>query len=186
MLPLMIDVKNKPIVVIGGGKIACRRISVLLKQGAHIKVVSPSVHADIKELSEAKQLKWVQKKVDKEDLAGAFLIVAATDHKDVNEWAAMAANQNQLVNIAGQAELGNVQMPSFHQKGRLTVAVSTDGASPTLAKDLCQQFFDQFDDEFFLKLDQLFNERQQIKASPLSHDEKKDILSSLARKSINS
>lgn len=186
MLPLMIDVTNKPIVVIGGGKIAFRRITVFLKQGALIKVVSPSVIAEIKELSESKQLNWVKKEVDKEDLASAFLIVAATDHKDVNEWAAKAANQDQLVNIAGQAELGNVQMPSFHQQGRLTVAVSTDGASPTLAKDLCQQFFDQFDDEFFSKLDELFNERKQIKASSLSQDEKKDILAALARKSINS
>ncbi|QNG58833.1 MULTISPECIES: NAD(P)-dependent oxidoreductase [Bacillaceae] len=186
MLPLMIDVKNKPIVVIGGGKIAFRRISVFLTQGALIEVVSPSVIDEIKLLSEDKQLNWIQKEADKEDLAGAFLIVAATDNKDVNEWAAKTAHQNQLVNIAGQAELGNVQMPSFHQKGRLTVAVSTEGASPTLAKDLCQQFFDPFDNEFISKLDELFNERQQIKASPLSQDEKKEFLSRLARKSINS
>ena len=185
MLPLMVDVRNRQILIIGGGKIAFRRLSVLFKQGARIKVVSPNVIDEIKELYQSKQIEWVQRDVVKEDLSDAFFIVAATDHKEVNKWVAKQANLNQLVNIVSEAELGNVQIPSFQQQGKLTLAVSTAGASPTLAKQLCQQLFNQFDEAFFLMLDELYEERQKIKGSSLSHDEKKRRLLQLGEKYVS-
>ncbi|MFY0759104.1 NAD(P)-dependent oxidoreductase [Metabacillus dongyingensis] len=182
MLPLMIDVKNRLVVIIGGGKIAYRRLSVFLKQGAKIKVISPHVIDEISFLHAQSQLEWKQKEADKEDFKDAFLIVAATDSKEVNAWVAREAGEHQLVNLAGESELGNVQVPSFHQRGRLTLAVSTDGASPSLAKDLSGQLFNQFDDVFFERLEDLFNERKKIKASDLHQDEKKRLLNQLVRK----
>ncbi|UOK59507.1 hypothetical protein MGI18_12355 [Bacillus sp. OVS6] len=88
MLPLMIDVKNRLVVIIGGGKIAYRRLSVFLKQGAKIKVISPHVIDEISFLHAQSQLEWKQKEADKEDFNDAFLIVAATDSKEVNAWVA--------------------------------------------------------------------------------------------------
>ena len=185
MLPLMVDVQNRQILIIGGGQIAYRRLSVLFKQGARIKVVSPNVIDEIKELYQSKQIEWVQREVVKEDLSDAFFIVAATDHKEVNKWVAKQANPNQLVNIASEAELGNAQIPAFQQQGKLTLAVSTAGASPTLAKQLCQQLFNQFDEAFFLVLEELWEERQKIKGSSLSQDEKKKLLSQLKEKYVS-
>jgi precorrin-2 dehydrogenase/sirohydrochlorin ferrochelatase len=182
MLPLMIDVRNRLVVIIGGGKIAYRRLSVFLKQGAKIKVISPHVIDEISFLHAQSQLEWKQKEADKEDFKDAFLIVAATDSKEVNAWVAREAGEHQLVNLAGESELGNVQVPSFHQRGRLTLAVSTDGASPSLAKDLSAQLFNQFDDVFFDRLEDLFNERKKIKASDLHQDEKQRLLNQLVRK----
>ena len=67
----------------------------MFKQGAKIKVVSPNVIDEIKELYQSKQIEWVQREVVKEDLSDAFFIVAATDHKEVNKWVAEQANPNQ-------------------------------------------------------------------------------------------
>ncbi|MGG4488869.1 NAD(P)-dependent oxidoreductase [Metabacillus idriensis] len=186
MLPLMVDVRNRLVIVIGGGKIAYRRLTVFLKQGAIIKVISPAVIEEINYLHAQSQIEWKQKEADKGDLQEAFMIVAATDSKEVNAWAAREAGEHQLVNIAGESELGNIQVPSFHQRGRLTLAVSTGGASPTLAKDISKQFFDQFDETFYDRLDSLFKEREKIKASDLSQDEKKRLLIQLAKKSMDS
>ena len=182
MLPLMVDVRNRQILIIGGGQIAFRRLSVLFKQGARIKVVSPNVIDEIKVLYHSKQIEWIQREVVKEDLADAFFIVAATDQKEVNKWVAKQAHLNQLVNIASEPELGNIQNPSFQQRGKLTLAVSTAGASPTLAKQLCRQLFNQFDEAFFLELEELWEERQKIKGSSLSQEEKKKRLSQLEEK----
>lgn len=186
MLPLMVDVRNRLVIVIGGGKIAYRRLSVFLKQGAKIKVISPHVSEEISRLHAQSQIEWKQKEADIEDLQEAFIIVAATDSKEVNAWAAREAAEHQLVNLAGESELGNVQVPSFHQRGRLTLAVSTGGASPTIAKNLSKQFIDQFDGAFFDLLEELFKEREKIKAADLSQDEKKRLLIQLAKKSMDS
>ena len=99
----------------------------------------------------------------------------------MNKWVAEQANANQLVNIASVAEQGNIQIPAFQQQGKLTLAVSTAGASPTLAKQLCQQLFNQFDEAFFLVLEELWEERQKIKGSSLSQDEKKNYCRSLRK-----
>ncbi|WP_191556386.1 precorrin-2 dehydrogenase/sirohydrochlorin ferrochelatase family protein [Metabacillus idriensis] len=186
MLPLMVDVRNRLVIVIGGGKIAYRRLSVFLKQGAKIKVISPHVIEEISLLHAQSQIEWKQKEADIDDLQEAFIIVAATDSKEVNAWAAREAGEHQLVNLAGESELGNVQVPSFHQRGRLTLAVSTGGASPTLAKNLSKQFIDQFDDAFIDLIEELFKEREKIKAADLSQDEKKRLLIQLAKKSMDS
>lgn len=176
MLPLMVDVRDRKIVIVGGGNIAFRKLSVLLTQGASITVISPDIIEGMKELYEAKQIEWLSRKVVEDDLTDAFLIVAATNDKEVNAWVAEVANAKQLVNIASAAELGNIQMPSFQQQGKLTISVSTDGASPILAKKLCQQLFEQFDESFFLQLEEQFAERQKIKASRLNQGEKKQQL----------
>ncbi|MCM3441160.1 NAD(P)-dependent oxidoreductase [Metabacillus halosaccharovorans] len=160
MLPLHIDVNNRQVLVIGGGKIAYRRLLLFLDEGANITVISPEIINDIEDLSQKKQILWKQKKVELSDLQQAFIIVAATNDPAVNEWVAENVNNHQLVNVASDMTKGNFIVPKSVKKGRLSISVSTNGASPKRAKEICEQLSSQFDEEYINELDRLYDQRQ--------------------------
>lgn len=160
MLPLHIDVNNRQVLVIGGGKIAYRRLLLFLDEGANITVISPEVINDIEDLSQKKQILWKQKKIELSDLQQAFIIVAATNDPAVNEWVAENVNNHQLVNVASDMTKGNFIVPKSVKKGRLSISVSTNGASPKRAKEICEQLSSQFDEEYINELDRLYDQRQ--------------------------
>jgi precorrin-2 dehydrogenase / sirohydrochlorin ferrochelatase len=180
MLPLMIDVKDKRVTVAGGGKIALRKLRVFLEQGADIKVVSPRAVDGIVELARNKEIQWKEKTVDKADLEDASFILAATDQRKINEWIKEQASPNQFVCLVDQGENSDFQMTSFIQKGLLTISVSTSGASPFLAKKLCSQFMEQFDDSFVEALSYMAKKRKEINHSALSMEEKLKLLKDMA------
>ncbi|MCM3652706.1 precorrin-2 dehydrogenase [Metabacillus litoralis] len=159
MLPLHFNVKDKNVLVVGGGKIALRRLRLFLEEGARITVISPDVVPEIAELSKVDKLNWQAKKVELADLKDALFIIAATNDSAVNEWIAENASENQLVNVASNANKGNVIVPKSVKKGRLTLSVSTNGASPTLAKQICEQLSKQFDEQFVNELEQMYENR---------------------------
>jgi precorrin-2 dehydrogenase/sirohydrochlorin ferrochelatase len=159
MLPLHFNVKDKKVLVVGGGKIALRRLRLFLEEGARITVISPDVIPEIAELSKADKLNWQAKKVELADLKDALFIIAATNDSVINEWIAENASENQLVNVASDANKGNVIVPKSVKKGRLTLSVSTNGASPTLAKQICEQLSEQFDERFVNELERMYENR---------------------------
>ena len=160
MQPLLIDLTNKDVLVVGGGQIALRRLLLFIEEGAIVTVVSPEVVPDIEELFKQGKIHWFEKEIELQDLDKAFMIIAATNDSDLNEWIAENAKTNQLVNNVSNAKKGNVTVPKSVKKGRLTLSVSTNGASPKLAKQICEQFSNQFDDHFIRNLDQLYKDRE--------------------------
>ncbi len=180
MLPLMIDVKNKQVTIIGGGRVAFRKLSVFLKHGARIKIISPQVTKGIEDLHEKGSVKWINKEVDKCDLLDAFIVVAATDQRKVNEWVKQEVKENQLICIADRGGSGTFQMLSYKQTGSLTISVSTNGSSPTLSKSLCDKFFQQCSEEFIEELAEIGKKRNELIASSLSAEEKQRLLKTLA------
>lgn len=98
--------------------------------------MSPDISEEMARLIDTYALNWKEKKVDPEDLKGAFFIVAATNDPSVNEWIAQTAQPHQLVNCVSQSELGNVIMPKVVKAGKVTISVSTSGASPARTKQL--------------------------------------------------
>ena len=171
MLPLHINVNNRHVLVVGGGKIAFRRLLLFLEEGAIVTVVSPQVINEIEDLYVEKKISWHQKKVELSDLQYAFIIVAATNDPDINDWVARHANDFQLVNVASNMTKGNVIVPKSLKKGRLSISVSTNGASPKLAKEICEQLSSQFDEKYIKELDRLYQQRQQHKHQKKRGDE---------------
>ncbi|MDQ0233634.1 NAD(P)-dependent oxidoreductase [Metabacillus malikii] len=163
MIPLHIDVNEREVVIVGGGSIAYRRLCLFLNEGALITVVSPTAVKEIEDLQRLNLIKWVKKKVDLNDVKHAFLIVAATNDPSINDWLAKNINEYQLINNASNAENGNVTVPKTVKKGRLTLSISTGGASPKLSKQLSEQLITQFDEQFIEQLDQLYEQRQRLK-----------------------
>ncbi|WP_299831043.1 NAD(P)-dependent oxidoreductase [uncultured Metabacillus sp.] len=163
MIPLHIDVKGKQILIVGGGKIAFRRLLLFLHEGANITLISPEVIPEIEEYARQNKLHWIKKEIEQADLEQVFLIIAATNDPSINEWIAEQAGVNQLVNVVSKAEKGNVIVPESVKKGRLTLSVSTNGASPKLAKQICEQLSEQFDDRFINELDKMYELRKNHK-----------------------
>ncbi|SFB23458.1 MULTISPECIES: NAD(P)-binding protein [unclassified Bacillus (in: firmicutes)] len=162
MYPIMLQLKNKKVVVIGGGAIAERKVLGLLPEKAKITVVSPTVTAELLKLAEAKNIQWHEKRFLKEDIQDAFLIFAATDDPSLNSEIKLAAKEGQLVYMADHPDEADFKNPSLLKRGRLTITVSTDGASPILAKKIKQQLESQFDERYESYLDFLFQKRQWI------------------------
>lgn len=163
MLPLHFNVKNKNVLIVGGGKIALRRLRLFLEEEANIRVISPDVLQEIAELSKLGKLNWQAKKVELADLKDALFIIAATNDSAVNEWIAENVSENQFVNVVSNADKGNVIVPKSVKKGRLTLSVSTNGASPALTKQICEQLSEQFDDQFINELEQMYETRMNSK-----------------------
>jgi precorrin-2 dehydrogenase/sirohydrochlorin ferrochelatase len=138
--PAFLDVKNRPCVIIGGGQVAEGKIALLLECGARIKMISPEVTAAVKRMADAGTLLWEKREYREGDLEGAFLAIAATDDNSVNrEIAREAGKRNVLLNVVDVTPLCTFIAPSVVKKGDVTVAISTGGLSPALARKLREE-----------------------------------------------
>ncbi|MFI8705631.1 NAD(P)-binding protein [Bacillus sp. NPDC077411] len=171
MYPLTVRIKNKLVVFIGGGRVAAFKIAPLLQQEANIIVISRKLDKSLIQLVEEHKIRWFQKEYETSDLIGAFLVVAATDDPLLNERIADDAASNQLVNVITNPECGNVHFPAAIHRGKLNIAVSTEGASPKLAKKIRDKIAGKYDDRYKEYLDFLYEVR--IKVKQLQLDKKK-------------
>jgi precorrin-2 dehydrogenase/sirohydrochlorin ferrochelatase len=132
--PLFLDLTGQPVTVIGAGKVAARKIRSLLNAGARVTVISPRATR----LPES--VHWLRRRYRGGDLAGARLVVAATDDLRVNQLVcAEAKRRRQLVNCIAPPLAGNFFVPAVARRGGIAIAISTDGRSPALAKRLRQE-----------------------------------------------
>ena len=135
--PAYLDITGRRAVVIGGGAVSARKIEQLLASGANVTVVSPSVTPEIERLAAEGLVRWIKRAYARGDLAGAWVAVAATDDEAVNREAhAEAEREKTLLNVADVPELCGFIAPSVIERGNVTIAVSTGGTSPALARKL--------------------------------------------------
>lgn len=176
MYPLTVRVEKKRVVVIGGGKVAGFKIIPLLKQGADIVVVSPELDVNLVKLVEEKKIRWYQREYEKNDIKGAFLVVAASSDAVLNEKIAEDAAENQLVNVITNPESGNVHFPAAFHRGLLNIAVSTEGASPKLAKKIRDDIANKYDEAYESYLDFLYEVRIKVKELQIEKRERNILL----------
>lgn len=160
--PILLRLENKQIVVVGGGKVAERKVGGLLGTGAHVTVISPDATEELKRLASQGKIDWQQKAFSEEHIRNAFMIFAATNDKKINQLVKSKAAPGQLVTIADDPESSDFHIPSQFHRGRLSIAISTGGASPTLAGKIKQQLEQEFDESYEEFLDFLFMARQRI------------------------
>ena len=129
--PAFINLAGRKCVVVGGGKVAERKVVSLLKSGARVHVISPDLTAALRRFKAAKTIRHSAREYRKGDLFKAFLVIAATSDDMVNE--AISREAGGLVNVVDVPELANFILPAVVNHGPLTIAVSTGGASPALA-----------------------------------------------------
>jgi precorrin-2 dehydrogenase/sirohydrochlorin ferrochelatase len=135
--PVFLNLTGRKCVIIGGGQVAEGKISKLLDSGAKIIVISPDATQGIRGFAERGQIEFELRKYQDGDLQGAFLVVAATNDTVVNqEIFEEAEKQGILLNAVDDMPRCSFIAPSIVEKGPVTVAISTGGASPALARKL--------------------------------------------------
>jgi len=180
--PVFLDLRGKPCVVVGGGKVAERKALALLRVGARLKVISPSLTLRLRQERDRGSLRHLKRKFRRGDLRGAFLVIAATD--DPQENAAVAEHQSMLVNVADQPELCNFIVPSTVRRGPLAIAISTSGASPAMARAIRRDIEALYGKAFGTYLRRLRRERQKALEEIGDARKRQRLLKSLASDGI--
>jgi len=134
------NLRRAPVVVVGGGAVAERKVRGLVDAGAAVRLISPALTPGLRVLADAGAIKWHARPYQPGDLDGARLVFTATNQRAVNaQVAGDALAAGQLCNVADDPAAGDFHLPAVHREPGLVVAVSTDGASPTRAKRLRDQ-----------------------------------------------
>lgn len=140
--PIFVDLVDKPVIVIGGGNVACEKVAGLRRAGARITVVSPELAAELQELRDAGELEHVAREWRPSDLDAAewAVVMVATDDGAVNREATAESRARRIwVNAADDPQYCDFILPSVVRKGKITVASSTAGTSPALARRLREE-----------------------------------------------
>ncbi len=178
--PICLDIGGRRCVVIGGGKVAERKVAGLLECGATVSVVSPELSEPLRCLADRGGINWVARPYQPGDLAGAFLVIAATDDPAVQEAVHTEAEQgNLLLNVADVPKWCNFILPATTRQGELTIAVSTAGKSPALARKLREGFDREFGVEYAVLVELLGELRQVVLGRGMSHQQNKELFQQL-------
>ena len=134
-LPIFYQIKQRPSLVVGGGAVAARKVSLLRKAGAEVVVVSPELCEELAQLVSSNKIQHLKRAYKQQDLDNCVLVIAATDQHDVNEQiSAQAMSRNLPVNVVDNPGLCSFIMPSIIDRSPVQIAVSTGGSSPVLAR----------------------------------------------------
>jgi precorrin-2 dehydrogenase/sirohydrochlorin ferrochelatase len=137
LFPIFMKLTARPCVVVGAGTIAESKIESLLTAEAHVTVIAPAALPRVRAWAEAGSLTWVQRAYTQGDLAGAFLVVAATATNEVNRAVYAEANAASILcNAVDDPPFCDYYFPSVVRRGELQIAISTAGDSPALAQRL--------------------------------------------------
>lgn len=147
--PAFLDLTGKKGVIVGGGRVAERKCSALIKVNARITVISPKLTLRLEKYEEKGLIKHSRRDYQSRDIKSAFIVIAATDSDEINrKISADAIRFNKLINVVDNPSLCNFIVPSVFNRGLLTIAVSTGGASPALAKAIRKELEELYGPEF--------------------------------------
>lgn len=163
-LPAFLDLHEKKCIVVGGGEVALRKVKMLLGCGADVSVISPNLHPDLARLVKKKALCRISREYQPGDLEGAVIVIAATNVKEVNDRVTQEAKRSgALVNVVDDPGPSDFIIPSFFRRKDLTIAVSTAGKSPALARKIRTRLEQIFEEEYAILLSLIEEVRSELK-----------------------
>ena len=134
-LPIFINVRQNPCLVIGGGDIALRKINLLIKAQAKVDCLSPLFCEGITNLSQSGDVNLIQKRFESDDIKDYAIIIASTDDSSVNALISKSAKKARIpVNVVDSPELSSFIMPSIVDRSPVIIAVSSAGKAPVLSR----------------------------------------------------
>jgi len=147
--PIFALIADKPCLVVGGGAVGERKVQDLLAAGARVTVVSPGLTPSLTALAAQGAIRHLQADFQEEQVKGMALVIGATDDLEVNAKVSAAAQaRGIMVNIVDQPDLCTFIVPAQVRRGELTLAISTGGASPALARKLREELEHHFGPEY--------------------------------------
>ncbi|HDA9378676.1 TPA: NAD(P)-binding protein [Staphylococcus aureus] len=174
-MPLMIDLTNKNVVIVGGGVVASRRAQTLNQYVEHMTVISPTITEKLQNMVDNGVVIWKEKEFEPSDIVDAYLVIAATNEPRVNEAVKKALPEHALFNNVGDASNGNVVFPSALHRDKLTISVST----PKLTKSIMAELEALYPPSYSSYIDFLYTCRQKIKVLDITYNEKQQLLSQI-------
>lgn len=147
--PIMLELKGRLCVVIGGGAVAERKVMGLLEAEARVKVISPVLSEELERLAEAGVITAVRREYREQDVEGAALLFTVSSNEAANRQASLEARQRHvLVCRADVYEDGDFITPSVVRRGHLLLAVTASGASPALAREVASELSDRYGEPY--------------------------------------
>lgn len=178
--PILVDLKGRRVLVVGGGKVAYRKIATLLDHGASVEVIARDLDRPLAELVEKGLIRNGGQEFCVDRLNGVFLVIAATSDAELNRRVSEKAQEKGLlVNAVDQPADCNFIVPSILRRGDLVVSVSTSGKSPAFARKIREDLESQFGDEFESFLDLMGRLRERVLSLALTQQENKQIFDKL-------
>ena len=173
--PMFLDVENKPILVVGGGEVACRKVDSLLRAGADVTLVSPKVAPYLQQLVDENKLHWVQNFYSSRIISKEYLQVwATTDNPSLNHQVYSDAKKlGILVNVVDDLPYCDFITPSMINRGRIQIAISSGGASPVLVRNIREKLETVLPQNIGLLADFGASKRNSIKESFPTVDERR-------------
>ena len=136
-------------VVVGGGEIGLEKVEGLLVCGGQVTLIAPDAVPELRTLAEEGSIEWERRPYETGDLEGTFIVIAATSDTDVNIGIYEDAEARaMLVNVVDVPPLCNFILPAIVRTGALAIAISTQGASPALAKRMKREISQQFGEPY--------------------------------------
>jgi precorrin-2 dehydrogenase/sirohydrochlorin ferrochelatase len=168
------NVRDRTCLVIGAGPVGLEKIEGLLAADAHVVVVAPEAEPAVAELAREGSLIWHRRPYEEADLEGALLVFAATSDTELNVRVFRQAERRaMLVNVVDVPPLCNFIMPAIVRNGAVSIAISTSGASPALAKRLKREIAEQFGEPYAVLAELLNDIRGWAKESFATYQERK-------------
>lgn len=137
--PVDLRVAGEPAVVVGGGRVATRKVTHLLNAGAKVTVISPELDEALAERAKNGEIAWQAKDYETGDLADARVVIACTDDRDVNHQVVADAKPGQLVNNTADPQESDFFNVAVIEEGKLIVTVSSKGVDPALVRRVKQR-----------------------------------------------
>jgi uroporphyrin-III C-methyltransferase / precorrin-2 dehydrogenase / sirohydrochlorin ferrochelatase len=135
--PVFFDLKDQPVLVVGGGTVALRKVLLLERSGALITLVAPEVAPELMARAARGSLKLERREFIPSDLDGARLVLVATSRRAINRWIAKLSDSRAIpVNVVDDREASRFIVPAIVDRDPVLVAISTGGTSPVLARRL--------------------------------------------------
>ena len=135
--PIFVQLQGESALVVGGGSVARRKVETLLEYGASVSIASRVLCPKLERLVENGEIRFLGKEFRETFLEGVFLVIAATDDKELNHGISRVARaRGLLINAVDQPEDCNFIVPSIVNRGNLQIAISTSGKSPAMAKKI--------------------------------------------------
>ncbi len=147
--PAFLDITAKRCLVVGGGKVAERKVAMLLQFNAHVTVVGPVITRTLLKLDNESKIEYFQRTYTAKDLDNTALVFACTDNSAINNKIKTEAARKKIpVNVVDNPDLCDFIVPSIIRKGDLTIAISTSGELPLLSKKLRQKIEEVVTDDY--------------------------------------
>jgi len=183
--PILINLEGQNAVVVGGGRVAERKIETLLAHGAAVHVIARELTPALMRYVQGGEIRHLGREFQETDLDHAFVVVAATDDPSLNRRVSeVAREKGLLVNAVDQPSDCNFIVPSILKRGDLLISVSTSGKSPALARRIREDLEGMFGKEYESFLVLMRRLRGEILSRGRSSDENKRVFQELVHSEI--